>query len=88
MFNNRRSDIDIIIEILKIAQEGVNKTKILYQGNLSHTQLQHYLMLLLDKDIISEEINKEGNANSKIYKTTEKGSNLLFDINKTLSYFR
>jgi len=49
MVNNRRSEIDIIGEILNLSRDGAKKTEILYQGNLSYTQLQKYLPFLLKK---------------------------------------
>ena len=49
MFNNRRSEIEIIKEIITLSQDGMRKTEILYQANLSFAQLKHYLKYLLDK---------------------------------------
>ena len=89
MVNSRRSEFDIISEILKLSNDGARKTEILYQGNLSYTQLQNYLYFLIDKGIIEEKIVSNGNGGmTKIYKSTEKGLNLLSDINKTMSYLR
>jgi len=34
MFNNRRSKIEIVSEILTLSRGGVKKTTILYQNNL------------------------------------------------------
>jgi len=89
LVNNRRSELDIIGDILQLSQNGAKKTQILYQGNLSYSQLNEYLYFLIEKEIL-EEIPKNinGNENHKIYKSTKKGHNLLIDINKTLSYFR
>lgn len=88
MFNKRRSEIQIIEEILGIAQQGARKTEILYKGNMSFLQLNSYLSFLLDKEVIREDIVSIGNgASSKIYINTEKGNNLLEDINKILTYF-
>ena len=87
MFNNRRSEIKIIGEILKLSQGGARKTEILYQGNLSYTQLQGYLPFLLKKNILEENIvNNNGNS-YKLYRVTEKGLALLEDINRILAYF-
>ena len=88
MVNNRRSEFDIINEILKLSKNGAKKTEILYQGNLSYVQLKNYLLFLIEKEILEEKIVKNGNGYSKIYHITEKGDNLLNDINKTLSYFK
>ena len=90
MVNNRRSELDIIGDIIHLSQNGAKKTQLLYQGNLSYSQLNEYLFFLLDKNILEEVPvnNGNGNGHQKIYKCTEKGHNLLLDINKTMSYFR
>ena len=54
MVNNRRSEIQIIHKILTLSSGGARKTEILYQGNLSYTQLKSYLPFLLEKDILEE----------------------------------
>ncbi len=87
VFNNRRSEIEIIGEILTLSQDGARKTEILYQGNLSYTQLQGYLPFLLKKNILEENIvNNNGNS-YKLYKVTEKGLGVLEDIKRVLAYF-
>jgi predicted transcriptional regulator len=86
MFNNRRSEIEIVSEILTLSRDGVKKTTILYQNNLSYTQLQNYLPFLLEKKFL-EEITVEDNGNSyKSYKTTDNGLKLLEDIQKVISH--
>ena len=86
MVNRRRSELDIINQILSLSQNGAKKTEILYQGNLSYSQLQSYLLFLLEKDILEEQVVKKDNGNFKIYKNTKKGDNLLQNIKLTLSY--
>ena len=84
----RRSEIEIIGEILDLFMEGAEKTEILHQSNVSLSQLQHYLSFLLDKNVIEENIIAYGNVkSSKIYVTTEKGINLLEKINNLYTYF-
>lgn len=87
MVNRRRSELDIINQILSLSQNGAKKTEILYQGNLSYSQLQSYLIFLLEKNILEEQVVKKDNGNFKIYKNTKKGENLLQNIKLTLSYF-
>ena len=87
MVNRRRSELDIINQILSLSQNGAKKTEILYQGNLSYSQLQNYLLFLLEKNILEEQIVKNDHGHFKIYKNTKKGENLLQNIKLTLSYF-
>ena len=84
----RRSEIEIIGEILDLSKEGAKKTEILYQSNMSFSQLQHYLSFLLEKNIVEENniVNDSGRS-IKIYVTTEKGNNLLEEINNLYTYF-
>ena len=89
MFNKRRSEIEIMGEILSLSTGGARKTEILYQCNLSFMQCNNYLSFLLDKNILEEKIivNNVG-SKDKYYKTTDKGHTFLEKINKTLYYFR
>lgn len=89
MFDTRRSEIEIIEDILKLSVDGAKKTEILYQGNLSYTLLRNYLGMLLETKVLEERsIQNNGNGSSKLYVTTEKGHELLKDINKMMSHFR
>ena len=84
----RRSEIEIIGEILDLSKEGAKKTEILYQNNMSFSQLQDYLSYLLEKDLIKENmISNNNGAISKVFITTEKGNNLLEEINNLYTYF-
>lgn len=65
----RRSRIDIIIDILDVAKEGVNKTGIVYRTNLNFTLAQKYLELLRKHNLMENKSDK--------YITTEKGKNFL-----------
>jgi len=87
MFNNRRSEIEIVGEILKISLNGARKTEILYQGNLSYTQVQNYIPFLVEKNILEESLVKNNGNSYKLYKATNKGLILLEDINKILKHF-
>jgi len=88
MFNKRRSELQIIEDILNLSRNGAKKTEILYQSNMNFSQLKNYLSVLLKNDILKENIitNNNGKFN-KIYTTTKKGNNLLEDINKINLYF-
>jgi predicted transcriptional regulator len=84
MVNNRRSEFEIIYKILTLSRNSVKKTEILYQGNLSFTQLQNYLPFLLEKNMLEESLMDNNGSSYKSYRTTEKGISLLADIEKVL----
>lgn len=65
----RRDRLYIIAEILDIAKDGALKTQIMYKANLSFAQLNTYLKLLLETQLI--EITAKDRKN--IYRTTKKG---------------
>ena len=71
-----RTSVEIIAEILKIANGGnVTRTKIMYQSYLSYFQLKEYLPMLTERGLISY------NSDTRTYKTTEKGLMLLETYN-------
>ena len=86
MVNARRSEFEIIREILMLSRDGTKRTEILYQCNLSYTQLQKYLPFLLERDIVKEHRVKNNGNSIKIYKITQKGNLFLEDIGKALSH--
>jgi predicted transcriptional regulator len=68
---NYRSRTEIVSMILDIANGGATKTKIMYKAMLSYNQLKNYLTVLIENNLI------EYHGESKIFRTTEKGLNLL-----------
>ena len=68
----KRSDIDIMANILNEAHEGTKKTRIMYRCNLSHRQLQVYLNLLLGMGFLAFHSEKDSNEHD-LFKTTFKG---------------
>jgi len=84
VINSRRSEFEIVSEILTLAKNGTKKTRILYQTNLSYTQLQNYLNHLLETDMLKIENSKA----SKTYFTTDKGVQVADNIKKTLRELR
>jgi predicted transcriptional regulator len=65
----RRSDVDIMANILGEANKGTKKTHIMYKCNLSHKQLQIYMQLLLDMEFLTTHKKKK----SDYFRTTPKG---------------
>jgi predicted transcriptional regulator len=68
---NNRSRTELAATILKAANGGATKTKIMYTAFLSYNQLKEYLSFLIENNLI------EYLEGTKTFKTTEKGLNLL-----------
>ncbi len=79
--NRRRSNIEIIAEMLKVGENGAGKTKIMYNANLSYTQIQKYLGFLVSQGFIDK--MQLGNP-SVTYQVTENGLKLLASINNLM----
>ena len=72
--NQRRSDIEIIADMLKVGENGAGKTKIMYNANMSYHQIQKYLGYLMSQGFIDR--IKVGNP-SVTYQVTDSGLKLL-----------
>ncbi len=72
--NRRRSDIEIIADMLKVGENGAGKTEIMYSANMSYSQIQKYLGYLMGQGFINR--IKMGNP-SVTYQVTENGLKLL-----------
>ena len=81
IFGNKRSESEIIAQILFSAEEDAKKTQLLYKSNISYTHFLKYFNFLLDKQFIEV---KNGNSIGKVYHTTEKGEHFLENINNVL----
>ena len=77
--NNRRSNIEVIADILRLGQAG--KTEIMYSANISYRQLQKYLEFLVTNGFI--DVMKVGNPVT-VYKVNERGLRLLKTIESLL----
>jgi predicted transcriptional regulator len=66
--SQRRSNLEIVAEILRIARKGARKTRIVYGANLNFKMLDEYLEKLGKAGLITA---NEGNGG--LIKTTEKG---------------
>jgi predicted transcriptional regulator len=70
--NRYRNRIEIICQILEVANGGVTKKiEIMYKANLSYTQLKEYGMVLAESDLLQYDLDKQ------TFKTTEKGLRFL-----------
>lgn len=68
----KRSRHNIISEILDICKDSASKTRIVYQANLNFRTVNPYIDLLIKNGLIDVSY-----GNSVLYKTTEKGMDLL-----------
>ena len=66
-----RSMTEIVGNILDVSNGGTTKTKIMYLAFLSYNQLNEYLSLWIENNLV------EYNEGTATYKTTEKGLNYL-----------
>ena len=72
--NRRRSDIEIIADMLKVGENGAGKTEIMYSANMSYSQIQKYLGFLMAQGFVDK--MKLGNP-SVTYQVTDSGLKLL-----------
>jgi len=71
----RRGRVEVIRDILREARKSTNKTRIMYRSNLNFVCFNRYFEELIKKGLIVEvKSNPDG---VKIYKTSEKGLQLL-----------
>ena len=84
---NRRSEFEIISIILDLSKTGAKKTEILYKGNFSHNRLKGYLTYLINKNFMEQKTLQDNGQSNSYYITTDRGKNLLIDINRALSHF-
>ena len=70
--SQRRSNLEIVAEILKIARKGAKKTRIVYGANMNFKMLDEYLEKLKKAGLIANSENNGG-----LIRTTEKGAEYL-----------
>jgi len=75
--NHRRSNVEIIADMLRVGENGAGKTEIMYSANMSYSQIQKYLGFLLSHGFIHKV--KVGNP-VVTYQVTDKGLGLLKNI--------
>jgi predicted transcriptional regulator len=82
--NKRRSEMEILALILKVAREGVIKSKIVYRANISVAQTNKFLSYLINEGFLRE---KPISKRSKLFCTTDKGNLYLLYWSKMTSLF-
>lgn len=81
LVSKRRSNIEIIADILRTGEHGAGKTEIMYSANMSYTQTQRYLSFLLEKDFL-QKVNLGGTLTA--YRVTDTGKGLLQTIDSLI----
>lgn len=77
LHGKRRNAMEIVVNILEEAKDGINKTRLVYRTNLNFLLIQRYINYLTDKGLM--EIRNDPNP---VYVTTEKGKALLEEFGK------
>jgi predicted transcriptional regulator len=80
----RRSNLEIVAEILRIARKGTKKTRIVYGANLNFKMLEDYLERLEKMGLVARTEEK-----GHTITTTEKGKEYLqrfYDLQELSAY--
>ena len=78
---SKRSEIEIIYQILNACQNGIKKTPLLHKTNLCFPHFNSYISFLQKKGFIG----LNNNNSYQIYKITSKGEKILFNIRTLFS---
>lgn len=73
LIDSRRSSLDIIADMLRTTYRGVKKTHLMNHCNMSYTQLEHYLSLILKKRLLMV----ENDGPNLLFRISDKGKNFL-----------
>ena len=73
----RRSSMEIMVNILEEARSGINKTRLVYRTNLNFIVVQKYIDFLTEKGLIQTDQRP-----NLVYVTTEKGVQFLDEFVK------
>jgi predicted transcriptional regulator len=85
LLNGRRSDVQIMVEILDVALHGAGKTEIVYKANLNFQQARKYLNFLTDKGLMVA----SGSVQRTVrYQTTENGKMFTRHYKETVASIR
>jgi predicted transcriptional regulator len=77
----RRSNIEIIADMLRVGEGGAGKTEIMYSANMSYSQIQKYLDYLVSQGFV----NQVKMDNTMVaYQVTDNGLRLLRAIDNLM----
>jgi predicted transcriptional regulator len=75
----RRGKLNIIVDILTVCKDGALKTEIVYMANLNFKRVDRYIPFLENRHLLEH--------SGTIYKTTDKGEELLDDYYRMRKLF-
>ena len=78
----RRSNIEIIADMLRVGENGAGKTEIMYTANMSFSQIQRYLTYLVDQGFVNR---VEMDNTIAAYQVTDTGMKLLKAIDSLMA---
>jgi len=81
IFKNKRSELEIIDQMLISAGEDVKKTRLMYQTNLCYNHFLEYMDFLLEKGFLGVKVT---NPRGTFYYITDKGKKFLESIKNVL----
>jgi len=85
IFDNKRSELEIIEQILSLATHDTKKTRLMYQTNLCYHHFVEYMDFLIKKDLLGV---KKGNPSGNVYYTTDEGKKFLIDVKNVLCHLK
>ena len=81
MSGTRRSNTEVIVDVLEAAYNGANKTRLVYSSNLNFKIIRGYISKLTKSGMLK--VNEKGH-----FVTTEKGKNFVNDYKGLVKTFQ
>ncbi len=72
-----RSTIEIVSDVLDVANGGASKIQIMYRAVLSHKQMKEYVSFLIERGFLAYDNITNKHKKAQVFKTTEKGLRFL-----------
>lgn len=74
--SNKQDSIATIIEILSIANAGLNKKQVEYKSSYKHKEIEVYIDFLLVTNLLAKTVDKDGRV---MFVITERGKDFVKD---------
>ena len=84
IFTSKRTEIEIVYDLLSSAQSDIKQTRLMYKVNMPYLQFKKYLKVLKEKGLLSEK--NTNNNGGKIYSITAEGKELMKYLTIVKSY--